>query len=98
MIGPVEAMYDRAALVALPADMRPKYAAHMALLTERAPQLLVCFEYDQAVMNGPPFSIDEAEVTRLYGSQYTLSSLGKTPVPGGLKGITDATEIVRLLD
>lgn len=97
MIGPVDAIYDRAALVALPGDVRPKYAAHLTRLTDSAPQLLVCFEYDQTLMNGPPFSVREEEVARLYSSQYTLSSLGKTPVPGGFKGKIEAASTVWLL-
>ena len=52
-IGPVDATYDRAALVALPQDMRERYAQHMSRLTHSAPQLLICFEYDQNVMQGP---------------------------------------------
>ena len=35
MLGPVDAIYDRAALVALPEDMRNRYAAHLMEITER---------------------------------------------------------------
>src|SRR6185503_16992975 len=47
VLGPVDAVYDRAALVALPKDMRGNYAAHLAEVTGRAPQLLISFDYDQ---------------------------------------------------
>lgn len=64
---PCDALYDRAALVALPPDVRPRYAAHTdALLNERADRVVVTFEYEQAVVAGPPFSVPEDEVARLW--------------------------------
>ncbi len=56
--------YDRAALVALPADMRRDYLAHLhACLAPEAEGLLVLFEYDPDAMGGPPFSVPAREVT-----------------------------------
>lgn len=56
-------VYDRAALIALPVAMRERY---MALLGERLPAacrgLLVTLEYDQALIDGPPFSVPDADV------------------------------------
>lgn len=95
-LGPVDAVYDRAALVALPPDMRSAYAAHIAALTGNAPQLLICFEYDQSKFGGPPFSIDRAEVERCYGGRYELSRLAQVDAAGGIRG-TAATETVWLL-
>jgi thiopurine S-methyltransferase len=46
MIGPVDAIYDRAALVALPEEMRHQYTAHLMEITAKAPQLVICYEYD----------------------------------------------------
>lgn len=97
LLGPVDAVYDRAALVALPAGMRPRYAAHMRDLTARAPQLLITFTYDQGVMDGPPFSVPAQEVIRHYGDSYEITERATAPVPGGLKGITPADETVWLL-
>jgi thiopurine S-methyltransferase len=58
-----DAHYDRGALGALPADIRPSYAAHVSsLLTDDAEQLLITLQYDAAVANGPPFSLDDSEV------------------------------------
>lgn len=96
-LGPVDAVHDRAALVALPPDMRPRYAAHVTAITARAPQLVISFEYDQSVMNGPPFSVDRDEVTRHYGGDYELTVLASHPVPGGLKGFCPADETVWLM-
>ncbi len=61
--GPFDACYDRGALIALDAGLRPDYVAHTkSLLTEDALQLLITVEYDQSVCDGPPFSIAPEEV------------------------------------
>ena len=96
-LGPVDAIYDRAALVALPAEMRKRYAAHLTEITDQAPQLLICYEYDQSLMEGPPFSIDAEEVNSLYGDRYHLDLMATQKVPGGLKGIRAVNETVWLL-
>ena len=96
-LGPVDAVYDRAALVALPPETRPRYAAHVHDITGGARQLLICFEYDQSVMPGPPFSVDAAEVERVHAPRYGLTRLETLPVEGGLKGKCPATETVWLL-
>lgn len=63
----VEAVFDRAALIALPPEMRPDYVAHLhSLLASNTQTLLVTFEYPQSQMQGPPFSVEEAEVRTLY--------------------------------
>jgi len=46
-LGKVDAIYDRAALVALPDEMRRRYSAHLRHITENAPQFLITFDYDQ---------------------------------------------------
>ena len=97
ILGPVDAVYDRAALVALPEAMRARYSAHLIDITHTAPQLLVCFEYDQRVMEGPPFSICRDEVKRQYGATYSVTPLACGSVSGGLKGICPAEETVWLL-
>lgn len=96
-LGPVDAIYDRAALVALPKDMRQQYSAHLLDITHSAPQLLLSYEYDQNLMTGPPFSVSNDEVKRHYMNNYTLSLLKSISVPGGLKGKCGATENVWLL-
>ena len=96
MLGPVDAIYDRAALVALPEAMRRQYTAHLLAITKRAPQLLATYEYDQSVMDGPPFSISQQEVQRHYSGSYEIALRASTEVPGGLRGC-DARENVWLL-
>ncbi len=94
VLGRVEAVYDRAALVALPPPARHRYAAHLMQLTNKVPQLLICYEYDQAAMEGPPFSVNAEEVHRHYDEAYELTLLASTPVSGGLKGKVPAQEIL----
>lgn len=96
-LGPVDAIYDRAALVALPPEMRHRYAEHLMGLTGGAPQLLISFDYDQTAMDGPPFSVDEVQVRRFYASTYDTTLLASEPVEGGLKGRCEALETVWLL-
>ncbi|HTN44465.1 MAG TPA: thiopurine S-methyltransferase [Nitrospiria bacterium] len=97
MLGPVDAIYDRAALVALPEAMRPRYTAHLTAITDNAPQLLISYEYDQSLMDGPPFSVSNEEVKKHYRDRYDLTLLASTDVPGGLKGKCAAKENVWLL-
>jgi thiopurine S-methyltransferase len=97
LLGPVDAVYDRAALVALPATMRDRYTAHLMGITGRAPQLLISYTYDQSLLEGPPFSISNEEVYRHYDGEYELELLESVDVPGGLKGKCAATENVWLL-
>jgi thiopurine S-methyltransferase len=95
-LGPVDAIYDRAAIVALPPEMRDRYTAHLMRITARAPQLLLSFEYDQSLMPGPPFAVSPEEIARQYSADYSLTHLTRQEVPGGLKGIA-ATESAWLL-
>ena len=65
--GPVDALYDRAALVALPPDMRKRYAAKVkSLLSPGAKGLLVTLEYKEGTVTPPPHSVVESEVRALY--------------------------------
>jgi thiopurine S-methyltransferase len=97
-LGPVDAVYDRAALVALPEAMRRRYAGHLSAVTGGAPQLLVTFEYDPAQPIAPPFSVDEREVRALYGGSHRPTLLERCPVQGGLKGVEPAHAAAWLLE
>lgn len=96
-LGVVDAIYDRAALVALPQTMRNRYTAHLTAITNKAPQLLITFEYDQSLMEGPPFSVSSEEVNQHYRGCYDVAPLASVDVPGGLKGQCVAKENVWLL-
>lgn len=93
-LGAVDAVYDRAALVALPAEMRPRYAAHLAAITGKARQIVITFEYPDGTVDGPPFSVEKTEMHRLYDAAYSLQQLERRPVPGGFKGAEGVHETV----
>lgn len=97
LLGLVDAVYDRAALVALPLKMRRQYTAHLIHITNKAPQLVICYEYDQAMLDGPPFSISAEEIHQHYSEHYELTLIANTSLPGGLKGKCAAIENVWLL-
>lgn len=97
-LGPIDAIYDRAALVALPENVRKRYTAHLLKITNKAPQLLVTFTYDQTVQPGPPFSITNTELVERYAKTYHLTLLNSVSIPGGLKGKCPATENTWLLN
>ena len=74
----VSAVYDRASLVALPPDMRERYARHLVDILPPATQiLLVTFDYPQAEMQGPPFAVSVSEVEALYGKYAEIRLLAQ---------------------
>lgn len=71
-----DAIYDRAAVVALPAAMRRTYAKRVyARLRPGARGLMVTLEYAQREMDGPPFSVDASEVDALLGEHFEIDAL-----------------------
>lgn len=63
----VGAVFDRAALIALPADLREKYATRLrSILPAQTPTLLITVDYPQQEMKGPPFAVGDAEVRTLF--------------------------------
>jgi len=82
-LGRVDAWYDRAALIALPAAMRGAYVDHLAkLLAPGARGLLVTLDYTPATAQGPPFAVDEAEVRARHARDFTVASLERNDVLG----------------
>lgn len=72
-LGSFDAVYDRAAMIALPEDLRARYVAHLpTLLTPKAKLLLLTLHFDAE--GGPPFSVSPAEVERSY-PQASITAL-----------------------
>ncbi len=72
----ISAVYDRAALIALPCEMRVRYVEHLeSLLAPEVPMLLLTFEYPAHEIDGPPFSVDEAEVRALFTGRREVTRL-----------------------
>jgi thiopurine S-methyltransferase len=78
----VRGVYDRGALIALPAEMRVRYARHLIeILPARCSILLLTLDYPQAQMAGPPFAVGADEVHALYGGEFRITELATREVP-----------------
>lgn len=74
-------VYDRAALFALPPPMRERYVAELyARLPAGCTGLLLTVEYAQPEMAGPPFSVEEEEVRRLYQPEWRVDLLDRRDI------------------
>jgi len=67
-------VFDRASLIALPPELRKKYAEFIIGLNPEK-ILLITLDYNQNEMNGPPFSVSDEEVNTLYGQSYNIKLL-----------------------
>lgn len=73
---PIAACYDRAALVALPADLRKKYAATLArIMPAGSKTLLIALDYPAGEIDGPPFAVTPAEIDDLFGAAFDITCL-----------------------
>ncbi|RYZ01742.1 MAG: thiopurine S-methyltransferase [Myxococcales bacterium] len=101
LTGYCDGVYDRAALIALPAELRARYAAHLpTVLAPKARALLITLHYDAE--GGPPFDVSPAEVARLY-ERFTATPLAsadaRDDAPGPLaRGATFVQENTYLLE
>ncbi|WP_299876594.1 thiopurine S-methyltransferase [uncultured Cocleimonas sp.] len=91
-LGQIDAVYDRASLIALPDAMREKYAQHLIEITAGIPQLLITLEYDQSIINGPPFSISNEMIKNYYNDDFNITELDR--IEESLKGKVDADNVV----
>jgi thiopurine S-methyltransferase len=87
------AVFDRAALIALPPDMRIRYANELyAKLPVGCRGLLITLEYPQAERDGPPFSVPETEVRALFGDDWSIDPRERRPIapdhPGFVSGVS----------
>lgn len=79
-IGEINAVYDRAALVALPATLRQRYVKFLIeIINKSTTMLLIASTYDQNEMEGPPFSVEENEIVALYGEHFHIKQLLHQP-------------------
>ena len=86
----VGAVYDRASLVALPAEMRGRYVAHLlSIVPGAAPMLTVTFEYHEHEMDGPPFSVSESEVRARFGDERRVDLLESREVIAEAPGLRE---------
>jgi len=96
-IGIINAVYDKAALIALPADMRVQYSEQIRKISGKASQLLITLNYDQSKKNGPPFSINSEHLQQYYGDHYQITELTSESASIGSASDLTLTEHIWLL-
>jgi thiopurine S-methyltransferase len=73
---PCDALYDRGSLVALEAERRADYVRHTnSLLRPNAFRMVIALEYDQSRVDGPPWSVDAAEINVLWPGLSRVSEV-----------------------
>ena len=90
-----EAWYDRAAMIALPDEMRTAYVEQLRQQTKPgAVGLLITFAYPQEEMSGPPFALLDEDVHRHFAEGFEVEHLAKTDLEDergrGLSWITSS--------
>lgn len=83
----IDAIYDRAAAVALPTNMRKDYFELIKKIN--APTLLVTLEYDQSIYEGPPFSVQEVEVKNSFEDQCEVKIISEIETDNKPKSFSD---------
>lgn len=68
-------VYDRACIVALPIELRNKYAAKINGCSPNTHVLMHTFSYDQEKMSGPPFSVPDEEIQLKFGTNWNIHTL-----------------------
>ncbi len=80
-VSAVGAVYDRASLIALPKDMRERYALHLrTILPDKLGVLLITMDYVQTEMDGPPFAVTQHEVEVLYRGLFKVGLLSSEDI------------------
>ena len=76
--GSFDAVYDRAAIVALPRQRWDDYSETLdVLMSASAVGLMLTFEYPQSERRGPPFSVSLADVSGCFGSRWIVDMLDR---------------------
>ena len=102
-LGNFHAVYDRASLIALPEEVRVRYADALAGMTQPGTKtLLMTIEYAQQQADGPPFSVSPSEVERLYGTRHSIRLLERRDILANeprlrARGVTELHENCFLL-
>lgn len=103
-LGACDLVYDRAALIAMSPQQRPRYYEHMlSIMPTDSDMLLITLEYDQAEMRGPPFAVSEDEMREHYADAFSITLLERNSIiddqPRWRKaGLTALDEAVFRLD
>lgn len=81
LLADITGVYDRAALIALPPDLRLRYRDTVyAALPAGCQGLLITLEYPQEEKAGPPFSVAQAEVEGLFAAPWRHTLLERRDI------------------
>ena len=81
-VGKIDLVYDRAALVALPVDLRQQYRHKIdELISVGAKCFLITLEFEPYLGNTPPFSITPQEIQSYYGDRYIIDHVEQLELP-----------------
>jgi thiopurine S-methyltransferase len=93
---PFNALFDRGALVAQPAEARQRYVEHTkSLLRQDAYRLIITLEYEQAAASGPPFSVMPDEIISYWSDLQVLgqnNDIDNCPPKFREAGLTEVIE------
>jgi thiopurine S-methyltransferase len=81
LLGRVDTVYDRAALISWAPALRDGYVGQLAKLVGPGTRmLLITLEYRESQMAGPPFAVPAEEVARLYAPQFEVLEIGREDI------------------
>ncbi len=84
------AVFDRAALIALPPELRLRYVDTLyACLPAGCRGLLITMEYPAHERPGPPFNVDESEVRRHFGRDWNVDLLERSDILSSQQNFID---------
>ena len=72
----IDGIFDRAALVALPTNLRPQYVEHLlSLLKDGGTILLITYDMPRPQEQGPPFAVRQEDVPHLFSQASSVELL-----------------------
>ena len=78
---PIQAIFDRASLIALPDKLRKNYVALLRSLgSSNTKLLLVTLAYEEGTISGPPHSIPENKIFELFAFATNIEQLEKQDI------------------
>ncbi|GAA0245097.1 thiopurine S-methyltransferase [Saccharothrix mutabilis subsp. mutabilis] len=81
MLGPVDLVYDRAALIAFPEDMRRRYAEAITRLVRPGTRYFInTLEYHPKLPT-PPFTVGPDEIVERFGHAFEVEHVAAEPRP-----------------
>ncbi|MEG1328644.1 MAG: thiopurine S-methyltransferase, partial [Janthinobacterium sp.] len=81
LLADVAGVYDRAALIALPPRLRQQYRDTLyAQLPVNCRGILITLEYPQDEKQGPPFSVEQAEVLQLFATPWLATVMERRDI------------------